>query len=62
MELKTIELTKKFGSKTAVKPFEYNSDKWRLWLVRRKWGWKDYIYATVMQYSNSHVRENCFEW
>ena len=62
MELKTIELTKKFGSKTAVNHLNITLTNGVYGFFRRKWGWKDYIYATVMQYSNSHVRENCFEW
>lgn len=48
MELKTIGLTKKFGSKNCRERFEYYIIKRRLRLVGCKWRRKNYIYAAAL--------------
>ena len=61
MELKTIGLTKKFGSKTAER-LEHHLDKWRLRFAGRKWRRKNNAYAATLQYSNAYFRQNPAEW
>ena len=61
MELKTIGLTKKFGSKTAVDNLNY-PDQWCLRLAGRKRRRKNNAYAAALQYPNAYFRKNHAEW
>ena len=58
MELKTVGLTKKFGSKIAV-------DDLNITLAHgagRKWRRKNNANAAALQYPKSHFRKNTVEW
>ena len=62
MELKTVGLTKKFGSKIAVDDLNITLANGVYGLLGAKWRRKNNANAAALQYPKSHFRKNTVEW
>ena len=65
MELKAIQLTKQYGSKTAVNHLNLSLSNGVYGLLGangKVWCGKNYPYAVTLRYSDTDLWENYFGW